>query len=299
MNKVNYLALGAVALTVISIFLPWVEVSASGGTSDLNMSFQPVIISGISIGYGIFGLLGILLGGFLSFKESKWTFLIGIVNFFDGYGYLHQWFGASTRDSANYGDVTSKSSVDPKFGIYLFILASVAFMIFTLKYYKSRKTEMVLPSEPDNKENQQPVFTTKNTVASQVYQPSKTQTMTTPSSELPTEPVPSEAPKEPVKPETVPEQPVAPQTVSEPTVETPTASAQPIETLNQPVHAVVPEPAPVYQEPRATATPQQPVVEPEKKKSSTPWVLAIILVVVLVAAGVFVMTNTSSQKSKD
>ncbi|MDP4241077.1 MAG: hypothetical protein Q8904_16570, partial [Bacteroidota bacterium] len=130
-------------------------------------------------------------------------------------------------------------------------------------------------------------------------QPSKTQTMTTPSSEVPTEPVPSEAPKEPVKTETVPEQPVASQTVSEPTVETPTASAQPIETPNQPVQEVVPEPAPVYQEPRAIATPQQPVVEPEKKKSSTPWVLAIILVVVLVAAGVFVMTNTSSQKSKD
>jgi hypothetical protein len=300
MNKVNYLALGAVALTVISIFLPWVEVSASGGTSDLNMSFQPVIISGISIGYGIFGLLVVLLGGFLSFKESKWTFLIGIVNFFDGYGYLHQWFGASTRDSANYGDVTSKSSVDPKFGIYLFILASVAFMIFTLKYYKSRKTEMVLPSEPDNKENQQPAFTTKNAVASQVYQPSKTQTMTTPSSETPTGSVPSETPKEPVQPaETAPEQPVAPQTVSEPAVETPTASAQPAETPKQPVQTVVPEPAPVYEAPRATATPQQPVVELEKKKSSTPWIVAIILVVVLVAAGVFVMTNTSSQKSKD
>jgi len=133
MNKVNYVALGAVALTIIAVFSPWVEVNVAGSSSDMQDSFQPVIVHGISIGYGILGMLVALVGGFMAYKELQWTFVAGIVNFITGYGYLHEWFGAGTRDSANYGDVTSKSSVDPKFGIYLFIFASLAFVVFTLK----------------------------------------------------------------------------------------------------------------------------------------------------------------------
>src|ERR1035437_9558152 len=195
MNKVNYLALGAVALTIISIFSPWLEVSDTANASGLTENFQPVIISGISIGYGIFGLLIALLGGFLVFKEYKWTVVAGIVNFIIGYGYLHQWFGAGSHDSGNFGDVTSRSSVDPKFGIYLFIIASLAFIIFTLKYYKLKKTETVNPSDQDIKENQHPLFTIKNTAATHVYQPSKIQTMTTSSTEKPTGPESTETPK--------------------------------------------------------------------------------------------------------
>lgn len=298
MNKVNYLALGAAALVVISIFLPWVEVSPVSSTSDVSQSFQPVIISGVAIGYGIFGLLVSLLGAFMAYKEFKWAFLAGIINFVDGYGYLHGWFGAATRDSGNYGDVTSMSSVDHKFGLYLFIIASLAFMIFTLKNYKPRKaTEAVLPPEPDIKGNQ-PAAPATNTAASQIYQPSKIQTMTTQSSETPTGSEPTETPKVPVQAaETASEQPTTPAT--EPVVETPTVSAQPIETPKEPVQAVVTEPAPVVnQAPTATAAPQQPVAEPEKK-SSTSKILLIILAIVLVGAAVFVMTNNSSQKSKD
>ena len=294
MNKVNYLALGAVALTIISIFSPWLEVSDTGNASGLTESFQPVIISGISIGYGIFGLLVALLGGFMVYKEYKWTVVAGIVNFIIGYGYLHQWFGAGSHDSGNYGDVTSRSSVDPKFGIYLFIIASLAFIIFTLKYYKSKKTETIIPSDPDIKENQRPLFTIKNTTTSQVYQPSKIQTMTTSSTENTNEPASIEKPKATeTTAETTTDLPVVTPPATEPAV-----PVQPTEAPKAPVQAIVNEPAPVNQAP-VTATPQPPYVEPEKKKSSTTWILLIILVIVLAGSAVFFMTNTTSQKDKD
>jgi len=301
MNKVNNLALGAAAIAVISVFLPWVEVSVARSTSDLSESLEQISIHGNAIGYGLIGLLVTLIGGFLAFKEFKWTFIAGLVSFIDGYGYLQGWFGASTQDSGNYGDVTSQSSVDPKFGLYLFIIASLAFLILTLKYYKPKKAEMALHREPDMNEHQQPAYITNNKVASHIYQPSKIQTMTTtPSSEKPTEPVPTEKPQAPVQlNETSSKQAVETPKVPEPLVETPPVFPQPPVAPNEPVHAVK-EVAPVYHHaPPVTATPQQPVWQAEKKKSSTPGILIVLLAIVLVGAAVFVMTNNSSQKNKD
>jgi len=307
MNRLKSFALGAVAVTVISLFLPWLEVSASSGSSDVSVSFQPIIISGISIGYGIIGLLVALTGAYLAYKENKWTFLAGVFNFINGYGYLHKWFGAGTRDSGNYGDVTSRSSVDPQYGIYVFIFASIAFIIFTLKYYKQKKAETTNPLEPEQKRNQQPAFTTKNTAASQVYQPSKIQTMTTSTSETPMEPVPSETPKVPATPaDKAPEQPLAnPVEPAEPVLPVETPAEQPVPTVPvatpaAPVQAVVTEPAPVFHQPQhVTSTPQPPYVEPEKKKSSTTKILLIILAIVLVGAAAVVLMTNSSDKSKD
>ena len=299
MNKVNFLALGAVALALIAIFSPWIEVSDASITSDISDSFQPVIIHGISIGYGILGFLVALLGGFLVYKEYKWTFVAGIVNFINGYGYLHQWFGAGTHDSANYGDVTSRSVVEPRFGIYLFITASLAFIVFTIKCYRLKKADTVLPSWLTQKETRQEAYTPTITSASPAYQPSNIQTMTTSSTETPKEPASTETPKVPVAetPATTPltPEPAEPKAPVEPTA--PSAPAQPTEIPNEPAKAVVNEP--VYHAPRETATPHQPYIAPEKKKSSTAWIYIVILAIVLVGAGVFVMTNTNSQKSSE
>lgn len=307
MNKGNNLALGAAAIAVISVFLPWVEVSVSRSTSDLSDSLEQISIHGNSIGYGLFGLLVILIGGYLAYKEFKWTFIVGLVNFIDGYGYLQGWFGASTQDSGNYGDVTSQSSVDPKFGLYLFIMASLAFMFFSLKYFKSKKPDAVLPPEPDMNEHQQPAYS-NNTIATQIYQPSKIQTMTTtPSSEKPTGPVPTEKPQAPVQPaETSSKQADVTPIIQEPIAETPPVSSQPPVTPKEPVspkepiRTIVSEATPVYhQAPPVNANPQQPVWQAEKKRSSTPGILLVLLAIVLVGAAVFVMTNNSSQKNKD
>jgi len=295
MNKINYLALGAVAITLFAVFSPWLEVSDSGNPS--GESFQPMIIHGISMGYGIFGMLLALIGGFLVYKENKWTFVAGIVNFINGYGYLHEWFGKGTHDSGNYGDVTSRSIVEPKFGIYLFIFATLAFIVFTLKYYKMKKALPVNPSDQAINENQQPAVTPWN-AASPVYQPSKIQTMTTSSTETPVEPASTETPKaNETAAETTNEQPIVPPAA--PATEAPAAPAQPTEAPKAPVQAIITEPAHVYHAPIVTETPRQPYIEPEKKKSSTTGILLIILAVVLVGAAVFFMTNKTSQTSMD
>jgi hypothetical protein len=313
MNKVNYLALGAVALTLIAVFSPWLEVYAAGLASDLNDSVQPVVVHGISIGYGIFGMLVALLGGFLVYKEYRWTFVAGIVNFIDGYGYLHEWFGAGTHDSGNYGDVTSRSAVDPRFGIYLFIVASLAFIVFTLKYYKMKKPVAILPSEPIPDEFSQPAYAQKSAAHSQVYQPSNIQPMTTSSTETPSEKASTETPNEQVPatekaveqsaestiiPEPViPTEPLAPTVPAEPA--SPTAPVQPKEVPAEPAKVIVHEAAPAYHAPKESSTPHQHYVEPEKKKSSTAWIYILIMVLVLAGAGVYVMTNTTSQKSQE
>jgi len=296
MNKINYLALGAVAITLFAVFSPWLEVSDSGNPS--GESFEPVIIHGISMGYGIFGMLIALIGGFLVYKENKWTFVAGIVNFINGYGYLHEWFGKGTHDSGNYGDVTSRSVVEPKFGIYLFIFATLAFIVLTLKYYKMKKTVPVVTSDQLLNENKHQAVSYVN-AASHVYQPSKIQTMTTSSTETPLEPASTEKPKATeTAAETANEQPIVPPAIPE--KETPAAPVQPSEVPKVPIQAVIPEPAPVYHAPIVTdTTPRQPYVEPEKKKSSTTGILLIILAVVLVGAAVFFMTNKTSQTSQD
>jgi len=291
MKKVNYVALGAVAITLLAVFSPWLEVSDSG--NNTGDSFQPLIIHGITIGYGIFGLIVALVGGFLVYKEYKWTFVAGIVNFINGYGYLHEWFGKGTHDSGNYGDVTSRSVVEPRIGIYLFIFASLAFLIFTLKYYKMKRTEKVLPSDPAIKVNHQPEYSSP----SPVYQPSKIQVMTTSSTETPIEPESTEKPKAAeTNAEKVTEQPIVTPEVPEKTE--PEVPVQPTDAPKAPKQAVIIEPAPVYHPP-VTEPQRQHYVEPEKKKSSTTGILLIILAVVLVGAAVFFMTKTTSQKSQD
>ena len=293
MKKKNYLALGAAALTIISVFLPWIELSSADNTSEYSGTFQAVDIYGISIGYGIFGLLVMLVGAIMAYKHYKWAFLSGIINFITGYGYLHQWFGRGTRDSANYGDVTSRSSVDPKFGLYLFIWVSLAFMFFTLKNYKSKKAAAVLPPGPEKKTGNQAVSATER-ISSQTYKPSKAQTMSTESTEKPTTPVePSETPIVPVQvPETTlatePEEPIVP-VIEEPLPEAPVVPAQPVAT----------EPAPaVHPEPKAAPAAPQQVEIPEQKKSWVPRILLIVLGIAIVAGGFFYMTNSSLKSNE-
>jgi len=304
MNKVNYAALVVIAIAVFSIFMPWVQVTAAAGTYDLSQSFQPITISGIAIGYGIIGLLIALLGAFLAYKDNKWTFVAGIANVIDGYGYLHGWFGAATHDSGNYGDVTSRSIVDFKLGLYLFILASLAFVFFTLKNFKSKTKVQPLEKDIWWDTKGQPAATQH--IPTPVYQPSKIQTMTTTPPETPES---TETPKVPVPPvekateqpaatpaETeAPAAPVQPVEVPAPTVPAPTV-VTPAPTPVKPVQAVVNEPSPIIpQAPRE----QQPVYQPEKKKSSTSWIMIVILAIVLVGAGLFVFMNNTSEKSKD
>jgi hypothetical protein len=140
MKKVNYIALGAAGLAAVSVFLPWLEATSSASFMGQSASFSSGGISGISIGGGIFGLLLAIAGGFMAFKHIKWAFVAGAINFLNGLGYMLGWFGASGASySSSYG--SAKASVDPQIGLFLFVIASLVFVIFTLKNLKSEKAE--------------------------------------------------------------------------------------------------------------------------------------------------------------
>ncbi len=142
-SKVNYIALIAAGLAAIAVFLPWVEASSSASFGGYSANYSSGGISGISIGGGIFGLLLALAGGFMAFKNIKWAFIAGAINFINGLGYMLGWFsaGGGGSYSSSYGGGSAKASVDPQIGLYLFVLASLVFVIFTLKNLKATKAE--------------------------------------------------------------------------------------------------------------------------------------------------------------
>lgn len=148
MKKTNYIALIAAGLSAIAVFLPWVEASSSASFGGYSANYSTGGISGILIGGGILGLLVALAGGFMALKNIKWAFIAGAVNFIIGLGYMLGWFGAGVGANFSYsfGDGSAKASVDPQVGLYLFVIASLVFMIFSLKNLKAAKAESIKTS---------------------------------------------------------------------------------------------------------------------------------------------------------
>jgi hypothetical protein len=143
MKKVNFLALISVGLSAISVFLPWLETSSAASFGEYNSSYSSGGISGIICGGGVFALLSALVGGYLALINSKWSAFPGILNLLNGLGYLFGWLGAGGRASysSNFGGVSAKVSVNPQFGLYLFVFTSFLFVIFTLKNLQAIKVE--------------------------------------------------------------------------------------------------------------------------------------------------------------
>ena len=79
----------------------------------------------------------------MAFKNIKFAFIAGAVNFLNGLGYMLGWFGAGGGGSysSSFGGGSAKASVDPQIGLYLFVLASLVFVICTFKNLKGEKTE--------------------------------------------------------------------------------------------------------------------------------------------------------------
>ena len=142
MSKLNYIALGAAGLSAFSVFLPWVEASTSASFGGYSSSYSTGGISGIATGLGIFGLMAALAGGYMAFKNIKFAFIAGAINLLNGLAYMFGWFGAKAGSSisSDFGGGYAKSSVDPQIGLYLFVLSSLIFVIFTLKNLKGIKT---------------------------------------------------------------------------------------------------------------------------------------------------------------
>ncbi|MEI6823771.1 MAG: hypothetical protein WCL51_17720 [Bacteroidota bacterium] len=135
--KINYLAIGAAVLTAISVFMPWIGVSMSTSIGGFNSSFQSQGVAGTHFGDAIIGLLIALGGGFMAFKNIKWSFIAGVINFLIGIAHMFGWIG----ESGGFNSAYAEASIKPQYGLYIFVIASVLFVIATIKYLKIQKTE--------------------------------------------------------------------------------------------------------------------------------------------------------------
>lgn len=142
-NVVKYVAIGAAIITLISVFLPWVEATSSASFMGETVRSTSGPISGFAIGGGLLGLSLAIAGGYMAFKQMKWAFIPGAINFLNGLGYMLGWFGAggTTSYSTGFGRGSASASVDPQIGLYLFVIASFIFVISTLKNLKLEESE--------------------------------------------------------------------------------------------------------------------------------------------------------------
>jgi len=131
----NLMGMICAIVMVISVFLPWAEASSSVSSSYGGGSYSTGGISGISLGYGMFGLLLGIGGLIMSLKRMKWTWLLGLVSLIDGISYLIAMGDAGVSSSSSYGGYSAsvKASVDPQAGLFIFLVCALLLTVFTLK----------------------------------------------------------------------------------------------------------------------------------------------------------------------
>lgn len=146
--------LGTIAgiVMVISVFLPWVEGSASSSVMGYSSSFSTGRLPGTSLWYGWMAISLGVLGVFFVHKEYKFSIIIGVIAILDAIALISGWLSFDTSISGN--GFSAQSGLQPLAGLYIFALASVIYLIATLKYIKGNSTESAFHSE-------QPVKMTK------------------------------------------------------------------------------------------------------------------------------------------
>ena len=135
-------------MSVISVFLPWFEYSTSAKSDSFNVDMESAVnFSGKSLDYPILGVIIILIGGFLAYKNFKWSFFAGFFNFMASLGYIFGWIGLGNLGGLgiseidmdySFGDASVSASFNPTLGLYLFCISSIVFVLFTLKYLKAK-----------------------------------------------------------------------------------------------------------------------------------------------------------------
>ena len=132
----NVMGIICAIVMMVSVFLPWAEASSSVSSSyGGGGSYSTGGISGISLGYGMFGLLLGIGGLIMSLKRLKWTWLLGLVALINGISYLLAMGNAGGSSSSSYGgySASAKVSVDPQIGLFIFLACALLLTVFTLK----------------------------------------------------------------------------------------------------------------------------------------------------------------------
>ena len=130
-SNLNYPALITSILIIISVFMPWVEASCSASFMGQSANFTSGS-TGINFADGIFGILIAIIGGIMAYNRIKWTFLAGLLNSLVGIAHIFGWFRSGY--SSSYGSASVNASIQPQIGLILFVLFSLIFLIFTIRY---------------------------------------------------------------------------------------------------------------------------------------------------------------------
>lgn len=155
--KLTYLAIIFISITIISIFLPWVEVTSSATVSSSYGSTGDSVSSGGLAGIMVWdGILALILSAvalFLSIKRFKWTYFIGILLALIGFAHLFGWIGfnSDVNFDSSYGNVSGSVDIVPLYGLYIFLASSIAFVTISLPIF--------------NKNEYQPIFGNKEYIS--------------------------------------------------------------------------------------------------------------------------------------
>jgi hypothetical protein len=131
-------------IALFSVFLPWASVKtksyASGYGSNFNMGSSVDGITGVTLGYGIVGIILGIIVIYLSLQRPKFVYIIGSIMTFDSLTYLLTLGTSDYKGSYSGGGVsgTAEINVIPQFGLILFIFCSIAIVYYS---YKDRNLE--------------------------------------------------------------------------------------------------------------------------------------------------------------
>jgi hypothetical protein len=138
MEKKDQIILGAAALAVLGVMLPWFQVSAFGIT---------VSASGFKTTPGIIGLLAIGAGGYMAYKKMKEAFYAGVAACAIGLLTILDVFELTMGDfdvpNVSAKDLGKALGIDIGFGmgLYLYIAGSAAFTYFAYQDFQAKKEE--------------------------------------------------------------------------------------------------------------------------------------------------------------
>jgi hypothetical protein len=138
MDKKEILGITACVLMMLGVYFPWVNISSSLWVVDQLASLTEESISGFYFWGGVVGFIASFIGLILLIKKFRYAAVIGFVNSLTGILYLITCFGLT--DAKNYPAYEYKSitGMEIAFGLYIFIIASVIYMVITFPNIKGR-----------------------------------------------------------------------------------------------------------------------------------------------------------------
>jgi|GEM_PF-6247630 hypothetical protein len=124
----------------ISFFMPWLKVTyiSSQDNSSMYLTNYHEFYSGWMVYGAIIGMVFSIIGICLSYKKFKYSIFIGIINLLISVSYLFGWLGKGITGGLNLStdNTIISTEIHPGYGLYLFILAAIIYVISTSKFLK-------------------------------------------------------------------------------------------------------------------------------------------------------------------